>query len=117
MVYDQELAGRVRAVLAERPGVDEKRMFGGVCFMVAGRMCCGVLKDDFFVRVGAERLEAALAEPYARPMDFTGRPSMGMVYVAAAGLAEEQTLDAWVQRGVDFVNAHPRTAKRAATAG
>ena len=114
MVYDEVLASRIRTVLAARPGVDEKKMFGGVSFMVAGQMCCGVLKNDMVVRVGAERYAEALAQPHVRPFDFTGRPSagMGMVYVAGDGLTSDQALEAWVQQGLAYVSAHPRAAKR-----
>ena len=74
MAYDKDLAGRVRTALAEQPVVDEKPMFGGLSFMVRGHMCCGVVKDDLVVRVGADGQGEALAQPGARPMDFTGRP-------------------------------------------
>ena len=80
--------------------------------MLGGQMCCGVLKDQLVVRVGAKGLADALAQPHARPMDFTGRPSSGMVYVAAAGLGTDPELDAWVQRGVEYVRTYPRQAKR-----
>jgi TfoX/Sxy family transcriptional regulator of competence genes len=86
-------------------------MFGGLSFMVAGQMCCGVLGDELVVRVGAERFDAALAQPHVRPMDFTGRRSTGMVYVAQDGLRTDQALKAWVQQGVDYNAAHPRTVK------
>ena len=112
MAYDEALASRVRAILGAHAGVDEKKMFGGLSFMLGGQMCCGVLKDQLVVRVGAEGLADALAQPHARPMDFTGRPSSGIVYVAAAGLGTDQELDAWVQRGVEYVRTHPRQAKR-----
>ena len=115
MVYDEVLASRIRAVLAARPGAlkDEKKMFGGVSFMVAGQMCCGVLKNDMVVRVGADRYTEALAQPHVRPFDFTGRPSagMGMVYVAREGLTSDQALEAWVQQGLEYVSAHPKTAR------
>jgi len=84
-------------------------MFGGLVFMVAGQMCCGVLRDELFVRVGAERLDDALAQPHVRPMDFTGRRSSGMVYVSQDGLRTDQALAAWVQRGIDYIAMHPRT--------
>ena len=88
-------------------------MFGGLSFMVGGQSCCAVLKDDLVVRVGSEQFDAALAQPDARPFDFTGRPSTGMVYVASSGLSSESVLRAWVQRGLDYVKAHPRPAKPA----
>jgi TfoX N-terminal domain len=113
VAYDEGLASRVRAVLAARPGVDEKKMFGGVSFMVAGQMCCGVLKDDLVVRVGPERFDEDLSQPHVRAFDFSGRPSVGIIYVGCDGLVSDQALEAWVQRGLEYVSTHPRTAKPA----
>jgi TfoX/Sxy family transcriptional regulator of competence genes len=110
--YDEDLAGRIRAVLSERDDVVEKKMFGGLCFMVNGAMCCGLTKSDFMVRVGPAHYQAALAEPHARPMDFTGRPLQGMVYVGAEGIRTEAALTRWVRLGVAFVTEGP--AKRRA---
>jgi len=112
VAYDQELASRVRALLAAHAGVEEKKMFGGLSFMVAGQMCCGVLKNDLVVRIGEASYQHALADPHVRPFDFTGRPSAGMVYVASHGLTSDRTLGTWVQRAVEYVTAHPRTAKQ-----
>jgi TfoX/Sxy family transcriptional regulator of competence genes len=112
MSYDEKLAARIRAVLSERDDVVEKKMFGGLCFMVKGSMCCGLTKSDFMVRVGPERYEAALAQPHARPMDFTGRPLKGMVYVAPEGLRSSSALARWVERGLAFVDGLSRTAGR-----
>jgi TfoX/Sxy family transcriptional regulator of competence genes len=112
VVYDKALASRVRAALAARSDVEEKKMFGGLSFMVAGQMCCSVLKDELVVRVGADGFDAALAQPHSRPFDFTGRPSTGMVYVAGTGLGSDKTLNDWVKRGVDSVTSNPRATKR-----
>src|SRR5438552_19054443 len=95
MAYDEQLAARVRACLEDRPDVVEKKMFGGLCFMVRGSMACGVLKDDLIVKVGKQGHEAALARPHTRVMDFTGRPMIGMVYVAPEGSRGAQ-LGKWV---------------------
>ena len=114
MAYDEELAGRVRAALAAQPDVEETKMFGGLSFMLAGQMCCGVLKDDLVVRVGTDGFDQLLKQPHVRAFDFTGRPSTGMVYVAGPGLTSDQALDTWVQRAVDYVTSHPRAARRAA---
>jgi TfoX/Sxy family transcriptional regulator of competence genes len=113
VVYNEALASRVRTVLAGQPEVEEKRMFGGISFMVGGQSCCAVLQDDLVIRVGSEQFDEVLAEPHVRPFDFTGRPSTGMVYVAGTGLSSEQALRAWVQRGLDYVKAHPKAAKPA----
>ena len=73
MAYNEDLAHRVREALADRNGVTEKKMFGGLSFMMGGNMACGILKDDLVVRVGPDSHEKALANRHARPMDFTGR--------------------------------------------
>jgi TfoX/Sxy family transcriptional regulator of competence genes len=115
MSYDEKTADRVRRILRTRSDVVEKKMFGGLCFMVNGAMCCGLIADALMVRVGPDRHEEALAQPYARPMDFTGRPSAGMVYVDPPGYRTDTALARWVERGVDFVSAMPRkgaTTKR-----
>ena len=97
MAYDEQLADRVRLVLAVRPGVDERRMFGGLSFLVGGKMCCGVLGGELIVRLSPLDGEKALAEPHTRPMDFTGRPMKGWIYVAPAGLASDDGLRRWVE--------------------
>lgn len=107
MSYDEKIAERVRRVLAGRTDVVEKKMFGGLCFMVKGSMCCGLTSTAFMVRVGPGCYEDALAQPHARPMDFTGRPLAGMVYVDSAGYRTDAALEKWVQRGIDFVSSLP----------
>jgi len=107
VAYDEELAARVRRVLSRHPGVTERKMFGGIAFMVRGNMCCGVVKDDLMVRVGPERYEQLLGEPGARPMDFTGRPMKGMVYVDGSACANGRTLAKWVNRGAEFAMSLP----------
>ncbi|MCK4976797.1 MAG: TfoX/Sxy family protein [Anaerolineales bacterium] len=102
MAYEKILAGRVRQALGELPGLVEKKMFGGVGYMVRGNMACGVNKDDLIVRVGPEHYEEYIHFPHTRPFDFTGRPMIGWVMVAPAGYEVEQDLETWVQRGVDF---------------
>jgi TfoX/Sxy family transcriptional regulator of competence genes len=86
--------------LSKRTDVVEKKMFGGLCFMVNGAMCCGLSKADFVVRVGPANYDDALAEAHARPMDFTGRPLAGMVYVEPEGLRSAAALTKWVERGL-----------------
>ena len=112
MSYDEKLATRVRQALGPRDDVVEKKMFGGLCFMVNGAMCCGLTPTDLMVRVGPDQYDAALAEPHARPMDFTGRPLKGMVYVAPAGLRTQAALASWVARGVAFVASLPAKKPR-----
>ena len=85
MAYDEKLADRIRQAVGPRGDVTEKKMFGGLAFLLDGKMFCGIVKDDLMVRVGPERYEAALAEAHVRPMDFTGRPMNGYVYVGRGG--------------------------------
>ena len=103
MAYDEGLAQRVREILSDQTTVVEKRMFGGLTFMVSGNMCCGVIKEDLVIRVGPERCQEALAEPHARLMEFTGRPLKGMVYVGPEGYRSDGALEGWVQRALNFV--------------
>jgi TfoX/Sxy family transcriptional regulator of competence genes len=117
MVYDERLAARVRSLMGGElsvEDVEEKKMFGGVTFMVKGQMCCGVLKDDLIVKMDPASYEDALARPGARPFDFSGRPMPGMVYVASSALEKDDVLQQWVRRGIDFVVAHPKTQKQKA---
>jgi TfoX/Sxy family transcriptional regulator of competence genes len=117
VAYDETLAERVRAVLKDKvsPPTEtvEKKMFGGLCFMVGGHMCCGISSGDLLVRVGADRHESALSQPHARPMDFTGRPMKGIVYVGSDGLAADEQLGQWVNMGLEFVQSLPPKQTRA----
>jgi hypothetical protein len=107
MPFDDHLAERVRRALSGRAELAERKMFGGLAFMVRGHMCCGIVGSDLMVRVGADRYDEALARPHARVMDFTGRPLMGMVYVGAAGVRTEPELRAWTSMALAFVESLP----------
>jgi hypothetical protein len=107
MPYDEGLAQRVRTALTDEAGVDEKKMFGGLAFMLHGHMCCGVIKDTLMVRVGPEQYAAALARRHAHELDFTGRPMTGMVVVEPAGLASNAELGDWVGHGVRYASSLP----------
>ncbi|RIQ26291.1 TfoX/Sxy family protein [Jiangella rhizosphaerae] len=107
MAYDEGLATRIRDIVADRLDVAEKRMFGGIAFLVNGNMACGVHHDDLMVRLPADEHEAALGEPGARPFDMTGRPMKGWLVVDAAALAEDDDLRRWVGRGLDFAGSLP----------
>lgn len=107
MACDEQLVERIRAVLKGSHGAGERRMFGGVCFTINGNMVCGVVKDDLMVRVGPDNYEDALKQPHARPMDFTGRPMKGYVFVAAPGVKSESSLKDWVGAGVAHVRTLP----------
>jgi hypothetical protein len=102
MAYDEKLAERVRAALGEPPGLVEKKMFGGIGYMVMGNMACGVNQDDLIVRVGSEAYEEALAEPHTEEFDMTGRPMRGWVVVLPEGVSSDREMAAWVQRGLAF---------------
>jgi len=107
MAFNELLADRIRAALARRRGVSERKMFGGVAFLANGHMFCGVNKDDVVVRVGPEAWAKALARKHARPMDFTGRPLSGYVYVAPPGVRTAASLKAWVDQGLRFARTLP----------
>lgn len=107
MAYDEDLAERARAGLMGRKGFSERKMFGGIAFMLDGRMCCGVLKSDLMVRVSPEDHEKMLREPHARPMDFTGRPMKGFLFVDPGGHRTEMALGTWIDRSVAFVSTLP----------
>lgn len=105
--FDTELAERVRVAVGPRPDLVERKMFGGLAFMIGGNMACGIAKNELMVRVEKETWEDILALPHARPMDFTGRPMRGMVYVDRAGIASDEDLRTWVARGVDYAASLP----------
>ena len=107
MTYDPEAAGRVRRLLSGRDDVLEKRMVGGLSFLVNGNMCCGVTGSALMVRVGAEVREQALREPHVRPMQFAGRALSGFICVEPAGFAADDALAGWVQRGLEFASRLP----------
>jgi TfoX/Sxy family transcriptional regulator of competence genes len=107
MAYDEGLAQRVREALANSPGLTEKKMFGGLCFLIGGNMACGIVGEELMVRVGPDAYEACLGLAHAREMDFTGRALRGMVYVATEGIAEDADLAAWVERGAGFAAGLP----------
>lgn len=95
MAFDEQLAERIRKGLAGHQAI-EKRMFGGLCFMVKGAMCCGVHKNDFIARVSSERYDEALGQAHARLMDITGRPMRGFLFVGAEGVRTDAQLRKWL---------------------
>ena len=108
MAFDETLAERVRAHLEARSDVEERRMFGGVAFLVAGNLCVGVYGDELIARVGTERAaELVEAEPGARPCDITGRPMRAWVLVSAEAIAEEPALERWLGRAEAFASSLP----------
>lgn len=107
MAYDEAAARRSREVLGKYPGVTERKMFGGLAFLLDGHMCCGVLGGDLMVRVGPRGYEAALSRPHTRKMDFTGKPLTGFVFVGPAGFGTKKDLDAWIGKAAAFVRTLP----------
>lgn len=112
MAYDEGLAERIREILEGRSRITEKKMFGGVAFLLGGKMFCGLAKNQLMLRVGPDAYDEALAKPHVRPMDFTGRPLRGYVYVAPAGYKTERALREWVERATAFVATLSATVKR-----
>ena len=107
MAFDEYIAERVRAAVADRDDIDEKPMFGGLCLLAHGNMFAGVLSDTLMLRVGPQAGEDALRRPHARVMDFTGRPMRGYVYVDPPGFATEAQLREWVGLSLAFVDTLP----------
>jgi hypothetical protein len=104
MAYDEKTAERVRQLLCTRRDVVEKKLMGGLCFMVKGGMCCSVSgRGGLLVRVGPESHERMLGEPHVEPMEMSGRTMTGFVRVMPEGYRTEAALRKWIQRGVDFV--------------
>jgi TfoX/Sxy family transcriptional regulator of competence genes len=107
MAFDEALAERVRAALTGRADLSERRMFGGIAFMLAGNMAIGIVGDDLMVRLDPADAERALAEPHVRPMDFTGRQAKNMVFVDSQGTASDEDLASWVDAGADYASSLP----------
>ena len=107
MAYDEELAERIRVVLADAPDLIEHKMFGGIAFMLGEHMVCGVVREDLMLRLGAEGVDEALGEPHTMPVTFTGPRMKSMVFVEPAGIREEAELGAWIDRAREFVATLP----------
>ena len=107
MAYDDGVAQRLREIFGDRPDLIEKKMFGGLAFMLRGHMCCGVVDDALMARVGPDQYTDALCQPHTRVMDFTGKPLKGFIYVDAEGFESDDDLDSWVTRCEQFVVSLP----------
>lgn len=101
MAYDEGLAERIREIVQDQEQVTERKMFGGLAFMVRGNMFCGIVKDDLMLRLGKDGAAEALEEPHTRDMDFTGRPMKSMVFVEPPGYESDAGLEKWVKRGLE----------------
>ena len=107
MAFDEGLAERIRAVLDARADVDERRMFGGIAFLVGGNMACGVMNEDLMVRLEPAAAEALETEPGARRADMGGRPMKGWLLVAPEATDDDADLERWVRRGEEFAASLP----------
>lgn len=107
MAYDHETAERLRKTLKRRKGITERKMFGGIAFMLDGNMVCGVLDKDLVLRLGNDEANKARQEPWVRAMDFTGRPMRSMVYVAPEGFMDDDSLKEWINRALKFARTLP----------
>ena len=111
MAFDEALAGRIRRWLARRKNVEERRMFGGIGFLLNGNLLVGVWKDSLIVRLGPDGGEEALREPHVREFDITGRPMKGWVLVGPVGVEDDEQLTDWIERTMRFVRTLPAQEK------
>ena len=107
MAFDERLAERIRGSLGKRKGIVEKKMFGGIAFLLKGNMCVGIHKSALIVRLAPEETDQALAQPHTRCFDLTGRPMKGWVLVEPAGLKTDAKLSKWVQVAVQYAGSLP----------
>ena len=108
MAYDEKLAERIRKTIGQNKQVTEKKMFGGLSFMFSKKMFCGVLKDDLVLKMSPEQCAEALKKPPVRPMDFTGRPMKGFVYVNQKGCNSEKELQKWINLSLNYAKSNKK---------
>jgi TfoX/Sxy family transcriptional regulator of competence genes len=108
MAYDETLAARIRAALARKKNIEEKKMFGGVGFLLNGNLLVGVWKDSLCVRLGPDQAEEALLEPHVKEFDITGKPMRNWILVEPEGVVKDEQLKDWIQRAVKFVGKLPK---------
>jgi TfoX/Sxy family transcriptional regulator of competence genes len=116
MAYDLYLAERVQSILQRAGEFSERKMFGGLVFMVNGHMCCGVRETDLLLRLTPEQAATALLEPHTRPMRFTGRPMKSMLFVSDIGTDSDEALEMWIETALRVARGRPvkKVATRAA---
>jgi len=107
MAYDEGLAQRIREELEEYSNTEEKKMFGGLCFLISGHMCCGIVEDKLMARVGPQNYDELLKKDHTRVMDFTGKPMKGMIYVEPEGLNSNEELTFWLDACINFIHSLP----------
>ena len=108
MAFDESLAARIRAALARKKNVEEKKMFGGICFLLNGNMLVGVWKDSLIARLGPEQGDEALLEPHVKVFDITGKPMKNWILVEPEGIEDDDQLKDWIQRAAKFVGKLPK---------
>lgn len=111
MTYEEKLAAQIAEVLKGKREVSQKKMFGGLCFLLNGNMLCGIAKGKLVARVGPDHYEKALRLKNTAPMDFTGKPLKGMVYVLPEGTKSKTSVKRWVEKSVAFVQTLPKKNK------
>lgn len=111
MSYNEKLSSRIRKSLADFQNVEEKMMFGGVCFMLNGKMCVGVTKDKMMCRIGPEVYQVALENKGCREMDFTGKAMKGYVFVSYEGMKTKKDFDYWINLCIEF-NSKAKASKK-----
>jgi len=104
MTYSEKLAQMIRESIKGKRNITEKKMFGGLAFLLNGKMFCGIIKDDLIVRTGPENYQKALEKPHSRPMDFSGKPMKGFVYVGPSGYKTAKGLSEWICIGLDYAS-------------
>jgi TfoX/Sxy family transcriptional regulator of competence genes len=111
MAYNEKLNDRIREAMANLPKVEEKHMFGGTCYMLNGKMCVGVVKDEMMCRINPELYEEALQKLGCREMVFTGKPMKGYVFVSEEGLKTQKQFTYWINLCLEF-NSEAKSSKR-----
>jgi TfoX/Sxy family transcriptional regulator of competence genes len=111
MAFNEKLSDRIREALANQPNVEEKYMFGGVCYMVNNKMCIGVANDEMMCRIGPDKYEESLEKNGVREMVFTGRPMVGYVFVSEEGMKTKREFEHWINLCLDF-NVQAKSSKK-----
>lgn len=107
MAYDEFLAERVRRTIGRERGITEKKMFGGLAFMLHGNMACGIVGEKLMLRLGEDGAGSAMREPHVKPMDFTGKPIKTMAFIDPEGIEGEGELAHWIDKALAFTRALP----------
>lgn len=111
MAYDEYLADRIRIILKRKTGFEEKKMMGGLCFMVDDKMCVGVVNDNLMARVDPSKYESLLKQKGAKEMDFTGKPMKGFIFIHPEGIDMENDLEFWIEECLEF-NPRAKSSKK-----